>query len=114
LHNIQFFLTIDADLHEEIHGPASPDRSPIVNKTIHMKKLIYILVFLFPVIAFAQQPWYKPSPLDFAWKNVGNAGFSSGAADYTSLALSPIGQPYVAYSDGGNSWKATVKKFSPN
>ena len=56
-----------------------------------MKKLFYILFFLFPVVVFAQQPWYKYSPLDYTWKNVGNAGFSAGEADYTSLAFSPSG-----------------------
>jgi hypothetical protein len=45
------------------------------------------------------------------WGNVGNAGFSAGWACYTSLAFSPIGQPYVAYMDYGNSLKATVMKF---
>ena len=77
-----------------------------------MKKLLYILLFLFPVVAFAQQPWYKYSPLDYAWKNVGNAGFSAGQIGYTSLAFNPINsQPYVAYTDSANSSKATVMKF---
>ena len=76
-----------------------------------MKKLIYILMFVFPVVAFAQQPWYKSSPLDSAWKIVGNAGFSEGTAYYTSLAFSSAGEPYVAYEDDGNSGKATVMKF---
>ncbi len=76
-----------------------------------MKKLIYILLFLFPVIAIAQQPWYKYSPMDYAWKNVGNAGFSAGEVMFTSLALSSSGQPYVAYQDLANSQKVTVMKF---
>ena len=37
------------------------------------------------------------------WVNVGNVGFSAGEADYTSLAFSPSGQPYVAYEDYANS-----------
>jgi hypothetical protein len=75
-----------------------------------MKILIYILLFLFPVLAFAQQPWYKYSPMDYAWKNVGNNGFSAGGVSYTSLAFNPTnGQPYVAYQD--TSLKATVMKF---
>ena len=76
-----------------------------------MKKLLYILIVLFPVVAFTQQPWHKSSPSDYAWKDVGNAGFSAGEADYTSLAFSPFGQPYVAYEDYGYSRKATVMKF---
>jgi hypothetical protein len=48
------------------------------------------------------------------WVNVGgdSTGFSVGAVDYTSLAFSPTDSlPYVAYSDGENSGKATVMKF---
>ena len=46
------------------------------------------------------------------WETVGSAGFSAGAASYTSLALDGAGTPYVAYRDGGNSDKATVMKFN--
>ncbi len=77
-----------------------------------MKKLFYIFVFFLPVIVNAQFDFYKDSPLDYAWKNVGNAGFSAGLADYTSLAFSPSGQPYVAFEDWANSKKATVMKFN--
>ena len=69
-------------------------------------------MFLYPVVLYAQQSWYKSSPLDYMWMNVGNAGFSIGVAACTSLAFSPSdGQPYVAYTDKGNSYKATVMKF---
>jgi hypothetical protein len=77
-----------------------------------MKKLFYFLVLLLPVVVFAQQPWYKSSPLDYMWMNVGNAGFSEGEVSCTSLAFSPSGEPYVAYSDGANSFKATVSRFN--
>jgi hypothetical protein len=76
-----------------------------------MKKLICILLLVFPVVAFSQQPWYKSSPLDYMWLNVGNAGFSAGQALYISLACNPSGQPYVAYKDNGNSGRLTVVKF---
>jgi DNA-binding beta-propeller fold protein YncE len=43
---------------------------------------------------------------------VGNAGFSAGEVDYTSLAFNGSGgQPYVAYVDYANSQKATVMKY---
>ena len=77
-----------------------------------MKKNIFLLFFLFPVVAFTQFNLLKDSPLDYAWKNVGNAGFSLGEAGFTSLAFNPLnGQPYVAYADNANSNKATVMKF---
>ncbi len=46
-----------------------------------------------------------------AWVNVGTAGFSAGAVQYTSLAFNPsTNEPYVACSVGGDS-KVTVMKF---
>jgi len=45
------------------------------------------------------------------WVDVGNAGFSTGGALYTSLALTSDGTPYVAYQDESNSYKATVMKY---
>jgi hypothetical protein len=77
-----------------------------------MKKLFYILFFFLPVVVSAQFNLYKDSPLDYAWKYVGNAGFSAGEADYTSLAFSPSGEPYVAFQDWGKSGKASVMKFN--
>jgi hypothetical protein len=81
-----------------------------------MKRTIYILLFLLPVITYAQQNWYKYSPLDEMWQDVGNPGFSIGRSYYTSLAFSPVDcQPYVAYVDvplgPGNTGPGTVMKF---
>ena len=45
------------------------------------------------------------------WTTVGSAGFSAGTADYISLAFSSSNEPYVAYWDVGNAFKATVMKF---
>jgi hypothetical protein len=76
-----------------------------------MKKIILIIFHLLTFDLIAQQPWVKSSPSDYLWMNVGNSGFSAGQADYTSLAFSPTGEPYVAFQDGANSKKATVMKF---
>jgi hypothetical protein len=76
-----------------------------------MKKMLLLLVFVCPFVGISQQPWHKSSPLDYMWKNVGNAGFSAGEADNTCLAFSPSGEPYVVYSDYANSLKASVMKF---
>jgi hypothetical protein len=45
------------------------------------------------------------------WVIVGNAGFSSGYTEYESLAISPTGEPYIAYEDWDSSQKASVMKF---
>jgi hypothetical protein len=76
-----------------------------------MKKLIYILMFLLPVVVFGQQPWYKSLPLDNIWVNVGDPGFTTGGAWCTSLAFSAAGQPYVAFVDSVLYWKTSVMKF---
>jgi len=47
-----------------------------------------------------------------SWETVGTVGFSAGQASYPSLALDVSGTPYVAYSDGAYSGKATVMKYN--
>jgi len=46
------------------------------------------------------------------WVNIGTAGFSAGVTNYTSLAFSPSGYPYVAYNDWPNAFKVTVKYYN--
>ena len=45
-----------------------------------------------------------------AWQNVGRS-VSGPYAYYTDIALDASGTPYVAYYDGANGYRATVKKF---
>ncbi len=45
------------------------------------------------------------------WGSVGSAGFSTGRALYTSLAIASDGTPYVAFSNQDNGGKATVMKY---
>jgi hypothetical protein len=45
------------------------------------------------------------------WVFVGGGGFSQGTADFTSLAFSPSGEPYVAFTDLINANKTCVMKF---
>lgn len=46
-----------------------------------------------------------------SWKSVKDAGFSTSAAYYTSIATAGDGTPYVAYQDRENGSKVTVKKY---
>ncbi|RYE23289.1 MAG: T9SS type A sorting domain-containing protein [Sphingobacteriales bacterium] len=46
-----------------------------------------------------------------AWSTVGTDNFSSGTAAYVSIAVTPSGTPYIAYTDGANSSKTTVMKY---
>ncbi|MBU1299984.1 MAG: VCBS repeat-containing protein, partial [Bacteroidetes bacterium] len=47
-----------------------------------------------------------------SWAPLGDAGFSAGQADYTSIAIAPNGIPVVCYSDGNQSSKMTAMKYS--
>ncbi|MEI7898034.1 MAG: T9SS type A sorting domain-containing protein [bacterium] len=78
-----------------------------------MKKIICILVFIFPVVTFAQQPWFNDSLQDPGWKYVGNAAFSAGVAYDVSLRFNPSDSlPYVAYQDRNLFENITVMKFN--
>ncbi|MCB9047420.1 MAG: T9SS type A sorting domain-containing protein [Chitinophagales bacterium] len=46
------------------------------------------------------------------WNTIGSAGFSVGATTYNSSALDGTGNPVVAFSDGSNSYKATVMRYN--
>lgn len=77
-----------------------------------MKKLLFILLFCWPIIGFTQQNWYKSSPSEYMWKYVGDTNFSAHEMSYVSLAFNPSdNMPYVAYTDYGFSNKLTVMKF---
>ena len=46
-----------------------------------------------------------------SWVNLGSTNVSPGSANYPSLAYSG-GQVYVAYDDGTDSYKASVRTFN--
>jgi uncharacterized protein YjdB len=48
----------------------------------------------------------------FTWGNAGPQAFSGGGAIYTSITTDASGVPYVAYMDGANGDKITVRKFT--
>ena len=74
-----------------------------------LKKGISSLLLCFFFLSGQQftmaQTWQPVGPNDNNWPSFNSAGF-------TSIAIDGSGTPYVVYSDGGNSGKATVKKFS--
>jgi hypothetical protein len=45
------------------------------------------------------------------WSTVGTDNFSAGTAAYVSIAVTPSGTPYVAFTDGANSLKTTIMKY---
>lgn len=74
-----------------------------------MKISIYILIALFPLLCYAQ---HEPSsPALNAWQNLGSPKFTTGEALYPSLEFSPSGELYLAFFDGANSGKTSVRKF---
>lgn len=80
-------------------------------KTLPMKKLIYILILMVPVVITAQPPWFKSSPSENTWVNVGNPGFSAGGADYSNIVIGPDQKPYTAYNDAAFGMRASVMKY---
>ena len=66
---------------------------------------------MIPFGVFAQPALYKSSPSDYAWKVVGTAGFTDGRSQHLSFAISPLGEPFVAYSDSLNHDRVNVQKF---
>jgi hypothetical protein len=45
------------------------------------------------------------------WKMVGDIALSNGIAQYTSIAISPTGVPYITFADQGNDGKAKVMAY---
>ncbi len=75
-------------------------------KTAQMKKLkLKLATCLLFITGLATTTFAQ------TWQTVGTAGFSAWDVEYTSLAFSNSGEPYVAFRDDGNSEKATVMKF---
>jgi hypothetical protein len=46
------------------------------------------------------------------WIFIGTQDFSAGEVYFTDIAINLFGEPFVAFKDGGNSYKATVMKFN--
>lgn len=77
-----------------------------------MKKFIFILFVLIPILLYPQQNLYNSSPNDYMWMNVGKAGFSDSDVDYTCIAINGAnGQPYVAFKDYYNNFGTSVMRF---
>ena len=70
-----------------------------------MKKTLIIVAFLLACGWANAQSWLPLGPSDFNQASLSNAA-------YTSIAIDGSGTPYVAYSDEGNSGKATVSKYN--
>ncbi|WP_423149068.1 gliding motility-associated C-terminal domain-containing protein [Rubrolithibacter danxiaensis] len=54
----------------------------------------------------------KYNGVNRAWETVGRVGITNGAANYISLAICSNKVPFVAYQDGANYNKASVKHYN--
>jgi hypothetical protein len=74
-------------------------------------KKIFLLILLFFgfFLSFPSSTQATPN----TWTTIGSAGFSTGAADYTSITLHPdTGQPHVAFQDATNGNKITAMRYN--
>jgi len=64
-----------------------------------------------PPIAQSFHTTWMRDYLDPSWRQIGQTGAYLSQQQGASLAISPDGTPYIAYSDSANYGRATVKKF---
>ena len=79
-----------------------------------MKKILFMFLFL-QSFTLSAQSWIDDDfPLNYSWKYCGAGGFSSGIGLNPTIALSPIGEPYVAFDDGDLGGSISVMKYDGN
>ena len=88
------------------------DQETKMPSTLKKMRLLTLVLVILIVLTTAVGILAAPSFSVALWQTVGDAGFSADKAYYTSLAFDDSSTPYVAYSDGDNSDKATVMKFT--
>ena len=76
-----------------------------------MKKNFLFLALSFLIALIVQGQNNPDHAISSNWQFVGNEGLSVGLAMYQSIAISPSGQPFIAFSDDGLSSKVSVLKF---
>lgn len=70
-----------------------------------------------PCVAYSDAsttPAYMATAMKFTspgWTALGEAGLSAGVAYYTSIAVDGAGSVYVAYEDGSQGGRGTVRKY---
>ena len=73
-----------------------------------MKLQIIFFLFLVPVIISGQKNFDQ---FNYSWVNLGDEGFTAGTVEYIGFKFSPSGEPFIAYRDSVNFYKASVMKF---
>ncbi len=68
----------------------------------HLSKTHLFLFFILLISGYSQAQ---------SWNVIGSAGFTSGAAGWTSIAIDKAGTPYVLYRDEVNWRRSTVMKY---
>lgn len=88
-------------------------------KRIHQNGKKFIVMLLACLVMLGGVPifptWFADqayASVDEEWAALGNAGFSEGEASAPKLAVDQSGNTYIAYTDIGADYKATVMKYS--
>lgn len=79
----------------------------IKNKKMFLTHLLIVVV----VVSVASIIFHKSSAVGGTWVNLGDAGFSAGTVEQTSLAIDSNLNQYVAFRDNAKAGKLTVMKY---
>jgi len=78
-----------------------------------MKHVALIMIILIPMTSFSQHDMSPLSPLNYAWKLVGNNGEVLSGAEYPSIAFGPDSLAYVGFCSNTHH-NAALSKFDGN
>jgi len=77
-----------------------------------MKKWIIWVLAVLPMVSFSQHVSNSPVQSEGTWMIIGSPGFSPGTVYFSDIAVSPEGEPYVAFMDMTLNQKISVMKFN--
>jgi hypothetical protein len=85
----------------------------MINLHSKMKKQVHLWLLLIPLFVQSQQYFFNSSPLNYAWKYVGNPDFSTGTVSNINLTFSPLtGEPFVSFTNEDYLDQASVHRFN--
>jgi trimeric autotransporter adhesin len=91
--------------------PGSPGSALVTGISAGTVIISYVTTGMCGDAAATKTITVEQHPSCFEWVTEGGAGFSTGSAVYTSLALDNSELPYIVFTDGATGSKATVRHY---